>query len=129
MVSFDEGGQIKGAEDHDKEFKKIFKEKMKTSKCFTTDGSKMENKSFVGFALIDISDGNSWKFRIAKIASTFTAETLAISETLETNEKIDSEKNFAIFSDSESVLNGISNTSTMNSISHITQMLKDKEKD
>jgi hypothetical protein len=33
----------------------------------------MENKSFVGFASIDISDGISWKFRIAKISSTFIA--------------------------------------------------------
>jgi hypothetical protein len=31
-----------------------------------------------------------------------------------------------IFLDSESVLKGISNTSTMNNTSHITQMLKDK---
>jgi hypothetical protein len=43
----------------------------------------MENKPFVGFAAIDISDGISWKFRIAKMASTFTAEALAIGETLE----------------------------------------------
>jgi hypothetical protein len=90
------------------------------------DGSKIENKPFIGFASIDISDGTSWKFRIAKIASTFTAEALAIGETLEIIEKIDSEQNFMIFLDSESVLKGISNTSTMSNISHITQMLKDK---
>jgi flavoprotein len=66
------------------------------------------------------------KFRISKIAFTFTAEALAIGETLEIMEKIDSEKNFMISSDSESVLKGISNTSTMNNISHSTQMLKDK---
>jgi hypothetical protein len=41
-VSFDEGRQIKETEDHNKEFKKIFYEKMRTIKCFTTDGSKME---------------------------------------------------------------------------------------
>jgi hypothetical protein len=39
----------------------------------------MENKPFVGFALIDVGDGNRWKFRIAKIAFTFRAEALAIS--------------------------------------------------
>jgi hypothetical protein len=39
-ISFDEGRQIKGAEDHNKEFKKIFHEKMRTSKYFTTDSSK-----------------------------------------------------------------------------------------
>jgi hypothetical protein len=49
----------------------------------------MENKSFVGFATIGIIDCISWKFRIAKIASTFTAEALAIIETLEFIEKID----------------------------------------
>jgi hypothetical protein len=71
--------------------KKIFHQKMRTSKCFPTDDSKMENKLFVGFAVIDISDAISWKFRIAKIASTFTAEALAIGETLEMIGKIDSE--------------------------------------
>jgi hypothetical protein len=44
---------------------------------------KMENKTFVGFAAIDMSDGICWKFRIAKIEPTFTAEALAIGETLE----------------------------------------------
>jgi hypothetical protein len=34
---------------------------------------------------------------MAKIASTFTAEALAIGETLEIIEKIDSEQNFMIF--------------------------------
>jgi hypothetical protein len=43
----------------------------------------MEDKPFVGFALIDIKDGCSMKFRISKIVSTFMAETLAIGETLE----------------------------------------------
>jgi hypothetical protein len=77
-------------------------------------------QTFVGFASIDMSDGISWKFRIAKIASTFTAEALAIGETREIIEKIGSKQTFVIFSGSESVLNGISNTS------HITQMLQDK---
>jgi hypothetical protein len=67
----------------------------------------MENKPFVGFLAIGISDAISWKFRIAKIASTFTAEALAVGETLGIIEKIDSEQNSVIFSDSESVLKGI----------------------
>jgi hypothetical protein len=58
-VPFGEGKQAK---DHDK-FKTIFHKKMRTSKCFTTDCSKMESEPFVGFALIDIRDGTSWKFR------------------------------------------------------------------
>jgi hypothetical protein len=43
---------------------------MKTSKCFATDGTKMENKPFVGFPSIDLSDVNDdigWKFRIAQV--------------------------------------------------------------
>jgi hypothetical protein len=36
---------------------------MRTSKCFVTDGSKMEDKPFVGFASIDINDAISRKFR------------------------------------------------------------------
>jgi hypothetical protein len=60
---------------------------MRTSICFATDGSKTENKPFVGFASIDINDGRSKKFRIAKLASTFTEEALSIGETLEIIEK------------------------------------------
>jgi hypothetical protein len=41
---------------------------------------------------IDIRDGVSWKFRIAKIASTFMVDALAIGETLEIIKKIDSAK-------------------------------------
>jgi hypothetical protein len=116
---------MKEAEYHNEELKKIHA-KMRTSKCFATDDSKTENKPFVGFTSIFVSDGISWKFRIAKIESTFTAEELAIGEILEIIGKIHSEQNFVNFSDSESVLKGISNTSTMNNTSHITQMLKDK---
>jgi hypothetical protein len=47
----------------------------------------MGNKPFIGFTSIDISDAISWKFRIAKIASTFTVEALAIVKTLEIIEK------------------------------------------
>jgi hypothetical protein len=117
----------KEAKDHNEELKK-FHEKMRTLKCFATDDSKLENKPFVGFAetLVDISDGISWEFRIAKLASTFTAEPLAIGETLEIIEKIGWQQNFVNFSDSESVLKEISNTPTMNNTSHITQMLKGK---
>jgi hypothetical protein len=124
-VSFNKGRQIKEA-DHNQEFKKILLEKMRTSKCFATDGSKMENKPRVGFASIDINDGRSRKFRIAKIASTFTAVALAIGRTLEIINRIDSEQNFTIVSDLASVLRGISNSCTMNNTSHITHMLKDK---
>jgi hypothetical protein len=50
---------------------------MRTNKYFAKEGSKMEDKPFVEFASIDISDGVSRKFRVSKIASTFTAEALA----------------------------------------------------
>jgi hypothetical protein len=53
----------------------------------------MKNKSLVGFAAIDINDDISCKFRIATIASTFTAEALAIGEILKIFEEIDSEQN------------------------------------
>jgi hypothetical protein len=47
----------------------------------------MKNESFVGFAAIGISNGISCKFRLAKIAPTFTAEALAIGEILAIIEK------------------------------------------
>jgi hypothetical protein len=59
---------------------------MRTRKYFATDRSKVENKPFVGFQSIDIND-ISWKIKIAKIASTFTTEPLAIGEILEIIEK------------------------------------------
>jgi hypothetical protein len=86
----------------------------------------MEDKTFMRFASIRISDGTNWKFRIIKIASTFTKEALAIGETLEIVEKIDSGQNFVFFSDSGLVLKCICNTPTMSNTPHITQMLKDK---
>jgi hypothetical protein len=66
------------------------------------------------------------KFRISEIASIFTVEALAIGETVEIIEKIYSEQKFMIFSDPVSVLKCISNSSKMNNISQIIQMLKDK---
>jgi hypothetical protein len=103
-----------------------FDEGREPSKCFATDGSKVGNKPFVGFSSIDISDCISWKLRIAKIASTFTAETLAIGETQEILGKVKSEQNFMIFFDSESMLKRISISTTMNNTSHIVKMLKHK---
>jgi hypothetical protein len=99
---------------------------MRPSKCFATDGSQIQNKPSVGFASIDVSYRISWKFRIAKIVSTFTAEALEIGKTKELVEEIGSEKNFVIFSDSESVLKGVSDIPTMNNTSHNIQMLKEK---
>lgn len=75
-------------EDHNDEFKKSFQERMRTCKCFTMDGSKMENKPFISFISTDIKDGCCRKFRITKIASTFTAQALAIGKTLEIIKKI-----------------------------------------
>jgi hypothetical protein len=42
-----------------KELKIKFHEKISTSKCLATSGSKIENKPFIGFASLDISDGIS----------------------------------------------------------------------
>jgi hypothetical protein len=90
----------------------------------------MENKLSIGFTSINISDGRNWKFRIAKIAPTFTAEALAIGEPLEIIEKIESEQNVVIFSHFESVLKGISNSSTRTNTSHtLLRCLKTKLRD
>jgi hypothetical protein len=47
-----------------------------------TPSSESYSKPFVGLASIDINDGRNRKFRIAKLASTFKPEALAIGETL-----------------------------------------------
>jgi hypothetical protein len=56
-------------------------DKMRTNKYFATDNSKMENKPFVRFASIDINQDICWKFRMAKIGSTFKATLLVAGET------------------------------------------------
>jgi hypothetical protein len=86
--------------------------------------SKMENKPFIGFTLIDLSEGISWKFRIAQAASTFTAEALAIDETPEIIEKLDIEQYLMIFLDLESMLKGISNMSAVSNTWHMAQNRK-----
>jgi uncharacterized protein YjhX (UPF0386 family) len=54
-TSFDEGRQMKEAEDHD-ELKKNTK-KIISSKCFARDGSKMENKPFIYMKILAGSSG------------------------------------------------------------------------
>jgi ribonuclease HI len=71
-------------------------------------------------------NGIPWKFRISNIVSTITAEALAIGKRLEIIKKTELDQNFLISSDSESVLKGIRNTSTVNNKAHITHMIKDK---
>jgi hypothetical protein len=110
----------------EREKNKNFPRKNENQQMFRHGRLKNGEQQFIGFASIDINDGRIWKFRKAKIASTFTAEALAIGETLEAVDKIDSEQNLMIFSDSVSVLQSNSNSGTMYNISHITQMLKDK---
>jgi hypothetical protein len=90
----------KYTQDYNEEPKNIFQEKMRTSKYFATEGSKMKKKIIHRFC----SDGINYKFGIVKTESTFTAEGPTVGETLGIIEEIDSEQNFVIFSDSEYVL-------------------------
>jgi hypothetical protein len=116
-----EGRQIKQVEDQRRIPKKENHKQMRTSKCFATDGSKVETKPFIGFVTLDISDGISWKFR-----AHIKREALAIGETLQIIDRTDSQQNFMIFSDSESLLTGISDLYNEQHIAHIRLMLKDK---
>lgn len=84
-----------------------------TGLWFQTKTYNVVKKSHIdGSTNQSLGNGHSMKFRISKIAFTFMAEALAIDETLEITEKIDSEQHFMIFWDSASVLNSISNSST-----------------
>ncbi|XP_034938092.1 uncharacterized protein [Chelonus insularis] len=105
-VSFEEGYRIKESKDKNREFDKIFRDLLEEAEWFFTDGSKMEGKPFVGFAVVRGNDGTTFKWRTTTFASIYSAEALAIIETLMLISQSERTK-FAIFADARSVLQAI----------------------
>jgi hypothetical protein len=118
-VSIEEGVDIKNSLDCKGEFPCRFDDALKTSTCFTKDGSKREGKSFTGYALLDIKQDASEKHRTLNIAYIFTAERLAIAETLKRIQKYESSRSI-VFSDLKSWIQVLEGTPklTMNHILH-----------
>ena len=80
-VSFKEGFCIQRASDCRVAFSGVFSDCLRSSKCFYTDGSKMSDSTYVGFAFV-CQDGEPHPFRSVGWSSIFTAEAMAIVETL-----------------------------------------------
>ncbi|KAK2578805.1 hypothetical protein KPH14_012834 [Odynerus spinipes] len=98
---------------------------MENTRTFFTDGSKIENKTFVGFAVLDCSKNVVCSFRSYKITSIFTAEAMAILEALKIVEGA-LERNFSIFTDSKSVVEAVNGMPKLGSSSYIIFKIKDK---
>ena len=63
-------------------FSRVFSDCLRSSKCFYTDGSKMSDSTYVGFAFV-CQDGEPRPFRsVGYWSSIFTAEAMAIVERL-----------------------------------------------
>jgi hypothetical protein len=83
------------------EFLCRFEDALKNSTCSATDGSERQEKSFTRYALLDIKQEATEKHRTSNIASIFTAEGLAIAETLKKIQNYELSR-FIVFSDLKS---------------------------
>lgn len=123
-VSFEEGQIIKASDNADATFKSIFKDTLCNSECFYTDGSKTPGNAFVGMSSVRIHpDQETRGFRSVSFSSIFTAEAMAIAETLSWISRLDG-SSFAIFSDSRSVLQAVSSPPNVARMSYLVMYLK-----
>lgn len=93
---------------------------------FFTDGSKMDNGEFVGLASFRVKNQETFSFRTTGIASIFSAEAMAIAETLNIIERLNRTE-YIIFSDSRSVLQALNGILKW-SASYLIFMIKEKLK-
>lgn len=123
IVSFDEGKLIQKTKKADDMFNTLFGDKLKNTIAYFTDGSKSQDKSFVGFAYVCTKNTQIKKSRTTSYASIFSAEAMAIHSVL-LDIKKRKEKEYLIFSDSQSVLLALHSRQNMNKRSHIIYEIK-----
>lgn len=82
LINFDQRKVINQAKVVVLKFQKVFISLLSRSQCFFTDGSKMDNKEFVGFAVVWENINAVYSYRTVDLAPIFTAEAMAIEETL-----------------------------------------------
>lgn len=97
------------------------------SECFFTDGSKTPGHEFVGLSSILAPEVQVRRFRAPGFASIFTAEALAIAETLIWISTLE-QSSFAIFLDSLSVLRALSSKTNSSKKSYLVGYLKNQLK-
>lgn len=98
---------------------------MRKASCWFTDGSKIDDNEFAGFANLDARTRETNKFRTVKFASIFTVEAMAISTTLEAFFDRN-QKEFYIFSESKSVLSALKNFVNSEKQKPIIYMIKNQ---
>jgi hypothetical protein len=85
----------------------LFEEGLRQTRSLFTYSSKLAEGPFGGFSILNYSDNKGWGYRTSQIASIFTLEAMAISESLTRISEIQGH-NFIIFLDSRSVTTVIS---------------------
>lgn len=104
-VLLDEGSTIRDDLDPPACFNRMFPPALDESRFFT-NGSKTPNRPFAGFAVVNVSEHRTFRFRTSSEASIFTCEAMAILLALRIAS--DSPHHIvSIFSDSKSVLRAL----------------------
>jgi ribonuclease HI len=105
-----------------------FFEELRQTRSLFTGGSKSAVGPFGGFSICDYTEDKDWGYRTSQMASIFTLEAMAISESLTRFSEIQG-CNFNIFSDSRSVTTAISLSKNFGKrsplISHIKEQLEE----
>lgn len=134
QVSFEEGELLKEDTLSSRLFNILFLLQTPLNHYFT-DGSKIENLSFAGFAVYDRNQNICYKKRTSNRASIFTCEAMAILIALQKCDE-DTAQEIYIFSDSRNVLEAICSTKYSKKRSHLVwkilyliHKLKSKDKE
>jgi len=117
QVSFEEGILLKEDPQPSSLFNSLFP-LLSNQNHYFTDGSKIENLPFSGFAVYDRNNNLSLKKRTSDRASIFTCEAMAILTALQRCES-DIANLIFIFSDSKSVLEAISSNKNFKKRNHL----------
>ncbi|CAD6239337.1 GSCOCG00012550001-RA-CDS, partial [Cotesia congregata] len=124
-VDLDCGISIQESKNPNSKFESLFRQELIRGNCWFTDGSKIPEQEFVGFASVNVSAGAIETCRTVKYASIFTAEAMAIYTTLEKFFQ-NNEHHFNIFSDSKSVLIALKNYIKPEKQKPIIHVIKDQ---
>lgn len=106
-----------------KDFQNLFKKELHTSNCLYTDGSKVPDLSYAGFAIYGQNDSLKCRYRTAGFVSSFCVETMAILTAIE----IIQSKNWTvstIFTDSKSALSAINSPFVAGCCSYLILKIK-----
>jgi len=110
QVNLEDGNRFDKTKNCHALFCKIFEKEIENSICLYTDGSKIPNAEFAGFAIVSMDGSINSRHRASGLTSIFSLEAMAILVALEISEQLEL-KRVSVFSDAKSVLMAIQNTS------------------